>query len=449
MSLGKDKGYISDFDDNAKKASDTQSAGGPIDFSIAHKKEGNTGTTCDTFITTYHDSRVFIKKLKAKFIDKVLYRKALEKEFDLGYRLKHPSLPIYKEFHGDYIIMEFIEGETIAELISKKDIWLQKDRNVRKILIQLVEVLDYLHQNGISHCDVKADNLLITKGHRNLMLIDLDKCYTSAKNTSAGAPSLYDVESIKIGHPDVDFHGVGFLVKKLTNEIPGFPVNRFNRFISLCNQENIDAETLLDWLQKSSAPNKKFSQKPNLASLIGLLLFLIPLIILTGLGIFLTLNDNKKEPEQSYLHSNVILLEVPEESDRTERESPDKLSESSMSNKNSNYERGYKKEIEEGMNVRVIPIQNILQEVSQSLKDSVYDKELNDWIYKMVSVQNDVFQDACKHFEEKFPTVDPIDIQLAISKTPSYKRVSNEIEDITKKIADIIDTRHPNTNISE
>ena len=442
------KGYISDFDNKAKQISENNHNGGPINFSIAHKIEGNTGSTCDTYITSYHESRVFIKKLKAKFIDKVLYRKALEKEFDLGYRLKHPSLPIYKEFHGDYIIMEFIEGETIAELIKKKDIWLQKDRNVRKILKQLIEVIDYLHQNGISHCDIKSDNILITKGHRNVVLIDLDKCFTSSKDNTPGASSLYNVDSNRIGHPDVDFHGVGLLVRKLGSEIPGFPVKSFASFTKLCNQEDIDAESLLDWLQNYTTSNKRYPKKKQTSSWLDFLPFLIPFLILAGLGIFLTINNDEKEAEPSYPRSDSTLIEAPIEAVRTEGSIDHNVSETELeeisgeNTKNRIYERGYKKEIEEGMKNHVIPIQNILQEVSQILKDSVSDKELNEWIYRMVSVQNDVFQDASKHFEEKYPTVEPLDIQLAISKATAYKMVSKEIEDITKKIADIISTRH-------
>lgn len=443
-------GHISDFDKKAEKTSDNNNNnGGPINFSIAQKIEGNTGSTCDTFIAIYHDSRVFIKKLKAKFSEKVLYRKALEKEFDLGYRLKHISLPIYKEFHGDYIIMELIEGETIAELIRKKDIWLQRDRNVRKILKQLIEVIDYLHQNGITHCDIKADNIIITKGHRNVVLLDLDKCFTSSRDNTPGASSLYNVDSNRTGHPDVDFHGIGLLVRKLGSEIPGFPVKSFVSFINLCNKDDIDAESLLDWLQKNSSINKRNHQKKSLISLVDFMPFLIPLLILAGLGIFLTLNKTEKESEPSYLPSDTVLLEAPTESDRTERKSPDNLSEnesdeiSHASTEHKIVEPDYKKEINEGMKVRVIPIQNVLQEVSQILKDSVPDKELNDWLYRMVSVQSDVFQNSYEYFEKKYPTVGPLDIQLAISNSTSYKMVSNEIEENTKKIADIIATRHP------
>ena len=440
MSIEEDKGYISDFDDNAKKGSDSLSAGGPIDFSIAQKLEGTTGSTCDTFITTYHENRVFIKRLKAHLKNKVLYKKALEKEFTLGFRLKHSGLPTYIEFHDDYIIMEYIEGDTLAELINKKDPWLSKDRNVKKILTQLVEVLDYLHQNGISHCDVKADNLLITKGHRNLMLIDLDKCYTSAKNSSAGAPSLYNVESIKTGHPDVDFHGVRILVKKMINEIPGFPVNKFSRFIFLCKQENIDAESLLDWLKDQP---KSFKKKRKDVTFMDFLPILIILIILAVLGLIL---DSRERAE------NHVYVENPAEIVKDEKEEiipPEEEAKEEISKTMNNHKRDYKSLISEKMGSRLDSLRHMVDEANLMLNDSLSNIALTDLMTKLMEAHSSILSQSYEYFQEYYPNENPIDIQMAVISSPAYIKVTKELDETTKKIADIMNTRHPNTNISE
>ena len=440
MKASKDKGYISDFDEHAKNNPDTQSAGGPIDFSIAQKLEGTTGSTCDTFITTYHENRVFIKRLKAHLKNKVLYKKALEKEFTLGFRLKHSGLPTYIEFHGDYIIMEYIEGDTLAELINKKDPWLSKDRNVKKLLIQLVEILDYLHQNEISHCDVKSDNLLITKGHRNLKLIDLDKCYTSAKNTSAGAPSLYNVESIKTGHPDVDFHGVGILVKRMTEVIPGFPVNKFSRFISLCHQENIEAETLLDWLKDQP---KSFKKKGKDVTFIDFLPILIILIILAVIGLVL---DSRNRTE------NHVYIENPAELVKDKKEEiiqPEEEAKGGLSKTMNNHIRDYKSLIAEKMDTRLGSLRHLVDEANLMLNDSLSNIALTDLITKLMEAHSSILSQSYEYFQEYYPNENPIDIQMAVISSPAYIKVTKELDETTKKIADIMNTRHPKTNISE
>lgn len=235
---------ISGFDDNVPTDN------GAIDFASATRLE-RTGSTCDAFVTKLQRRRVFIKRLKDQFRDSPRHRAALDKEYDLGVNLHHPSLPDYREFHGDYIVMDFVDGLTIAEMIRRNDPWLSNPDNVRRMLSQLVDVVDYLHQHNVLHCDIKSDNVMITSIQRNLMLIDLDKAYTDWLDDTPGDPALYNVSAHQ---SDIDFHGIGKLVERMNEKLSGFPHRDFHRFKKLCFMPGVSPNELRKALQSSSAP---------------------------------------------------------------------------------------------------------------------------------------------------------------------------------------------------
>lgn len=179
------------------------SDGGPIDFDAAKRLE-RRGSTCDVYVTRYHGRRVFVKRLKEKFRANSVYRAALDKEFELGVTLRHKSLPEYREYHDDYIVMDYIDGVTLAEVIkcdtkgetsaSNASRWLKRPENLRRMLKEIIEVTGYLHRHNIVHCDIKPDNIILTDGTFNLMLIDFDKSYTSWLDDTSGSPSIYGVD---------------------------------------------------------------------------------------------------------------------------------------------------------------------------------------------------------------------------------------------------------------
>lgn len=444
-----DLDYISDFDDEAKKTS-SDNPGGPVDFSIAQKIEGNTGSTCDVYTAQYHQTKVLIKRLKPSLKDKVLYRNALEKEFNLGFRLKHNGLPTYREFHGDYIIIEFIEGDTLSELIRRKDPWLAKERNIHKILTQLIEVVLYLHANGISHCDIKPDNIIITKGHHNLMLIDLDKTYTAYNPNSSGTTSHFDIEESKTGHPDMDFHGIGKLVDRIIRTIPRLPVKKFQKFEKLCMGNNVDADELLEWLNQTYAVNKRKSPKQYFLGDYGFII--IVLLILAGVGFtfkFLE-RDVQKERTEPIENNPTVKTEEPE----AELSKDVKIPNNSIPNFSQPKLPDYKKEIDSQMNERFNPLKDAISIGDIKLANpNTSDNELRDVLYKISNTESQILKQAYFDFEERYPNVDAFEIQMAVINSSAYKNVSKKANDLVQKITDELVTRnadfhskHPSIN---
>ena len=84
--------------------------------------------------------------------------------------LPHPYLPkLYEVRYGPeetVIVEEYIEGRSVAEAHPT-------EKQLRKWLLELCEVLSHLHRNQIVHRDIKPSNLLIgADGH--IRLIDFD-----------------------------------------------------------------------------------------------------------------------------------------------------------------------------------------------------------------------------------------------------------------------------------
>lgn len=240
-------------------------AGAVVDFAKARRLE-RSGSTCEVYETTLQRRRVFVKRLKSEFRDNPQYRAAFDKEFDLGVSLTHPSLPRYVALHDDYIVMDYVEGETLAELIGRKDERL-RDRKWRKgLLRQLVDVIDYLHHRNVVHCDVKADNVIVSPyADRPVTLVDLDKAYTSWLDGTPGNPQNYGCKDCADGV--IDFRGLGKIAEKLGEK----------RFAKACFDKDVTADHLRDIIK----PSKTASSHDSNDIVIGFL------CVLLGVGLIL------------------------------------------------------------------------------------------------------------------------------------------------------------------
>ena len=80
-----------------------------------------TDNVCDAYQVRQDHTLFFVKKLKGEHTGNSVYRDALAKEYQIGSSLEHPSLPVYRFAGDDYIVMNFVDGETLACLIEKND----------------------------------------------------------------------------------------------------------------------------------------------------------------------------------------------------------------------------------------------------------------------------------------------------------------------------------------
>ena len=95
-------------------------------------------------------------------------RQAFQREAALLANLRHSALPkvmdYFSESQGDFLVMEFIPGHDLAELLALRGGAFPADQVVRWA-IELLKLLEYLHTRDppILHRDIKPANLKVTK----------------------------------------------------------------------------------------------------------------------------------------------------------------------------------------------------------------------------------------------------------------------------------------------
>jgi sterile alpha motif and leucine zipper containing kinase AZK len=68
------------------------------------------------------------------------------------------------------LIMELVKEGTLYDLIHKRKVNLT-DQDKRRITIQIISVINYLHKHGIVHRDIKSHNFLVDKNY-NIKICD-------------------------------------------------------------------------------------------------------------------------------------------------------------------------------------------------------------------------------------------------------------------------------------
>lgn len=135
-------------------------------------------TSKDGFNELYRickSGRFFVyKALKKQYRGNLMYEDLLSKDFNIGFSLTHPGLCQYfaKIRHpeiGSCIVMEWIDGCTLEELIATGDI----DKSLAgKIICEICDALGYMHRRQVIHRDLKPENILVTHNGQNVKIID-------------------------------------------------------------------------------------------------------------------------------------------------------------------------------------------------------------------------------------------------------------------------------------
>jgi tetratricopeptide (TPR) repeat protein len=119
-----------------------------------------------TVFKAYHaslDRFVAIKVLHPAFKQDPNFLSRFQREARIVAKLQHPAIvPVYdfNEHSGQpYLVMRFIEGETLKARLSRNDLTLP---DVVRVLHPVGEALSYAHSQGVLHRDVKPSNILLT-----------------------------------------------------------------------------------------------------------------------------------------------------------------------------------------------------------------------------------------------------------------------------------------------
>jgi eukaryotic-like serine/threonine-protein kinase len=128
------------------------------------------------------DRTVAVKILSSHLSDNPEARQRFDREARAISSLNHPNIcTLHDVGHQDgidFLVMEFLEGETLADRLSKGPL---PTEQVLKYGIEICEGLERAHKSGVVHRDLKPGNVMLTKTGAKLMDFGL------AKATPAGA----------------------------------------------------------------------------------------------------------------------------------------------------------------------------------------------------------------------------------------------------------------------
>ena len=136
------------------------------------------------------DRTVAVKVLASHLSSSPELKQRMEREARAISSLNHPNIcqlyDIGSHDGADFLVMEFLEGETLAERLKRGPIALHE---IYKIGIAIAEALATAHRHGIIHRDLKPGNIMLTQAGAKLMDFGLAKPL-GIPNPATGSGSL-------------------------------------------------------------------------------------------------------------------------------------------------------------------------------------------------------------------------------------------------------------------
>ena len=135
--------------------------------------------------------KVALKVLSSALLNDSQFRARFLREARSVSRLSHPHICVLHDIGNqdgiDFLVMEYVEGETLADRLRRGPIPLEQ---ALRYAIEIADALDTAHRQGITHRDLKPANLMLTKSGTKLLDFGLAKIEskTSVENAVAQPP---------------------------------------------------------------------------------------------------------------------------------------------------------------------------------------------------------------------------------------------------------------------
>src|SRR5262245_5871507 len=141
------------------------------------------------------DRTVAIKVLQGHLAVSPETRQRFEREARVISSLNHPNIcTLYDIGHQDgtdYLVMEYLEGESLADRLTRGPLPLA---DLLKVGVEIADALDRAHRQSLIHRDLKPGNIMLTKSGAKLLDFGL------ARATGL-APSPGDMSSPTMSRP--------------------------------------------------------------------------------------------------------------------------------------------------------------------------------------------------------------------------------------------------------
>jgi serine/threonine protein kinase len=209
--------------------------------------------------------------------------------------LNHPHICTLYDVGPNYLVMELVEGETLAARLHKGRLALP---DVLRYGAQIAEALAAAHARGIVHRDLKPGNIMLTKSGVKILDFGLAKIASSTEGTLRlsrvvmGTPAYMAPEQLEGRECDArtDIFALGLILSEMATgqrgSVSGLPPN-ISHAVEQClerDPENrwqsaSDVKAELEWTAKTPLPTAPSKQVPfwiwALAAALSVLGFLV------------------------------------------------------------------------------------------------------------------------------------------------------------------------------
>jgi len=219
---------------------------------------------------------VCIKELKDifgyfSFLQRGEVIKRLKKELCAQAQVRHPAICQVLDQNTDvarpYFVMELLKGSLREKLDAAGSNGLKVDETIR-IFLQLVYALRAAHQQGLTHHNIKPENVLFDQ-YGNAKLADFGLSRVIEVDQTKGMPQVFVgtggmgymspelIARAKDVGPSTDVYGLGILLyEMLTGQIPG-------RRSALPSEINKDCPAKMDPIFDKMTQDRKDSRLPD------------------------------------------------------------------------------------------------------------------------------------------------------------------------------------------
>eukprot|EP01017_Pseudomicrothorax_dubius_P003040 TRINITY_DN10336_c0_g1_i2.p1 TRINITY_DN10336_c0_g1~~TRINITY_DN10336_c0_g1_i2.p1 ORF type:complete len:307 (-),score=41.29 TRINITY_DN10336_c0_g1_i2:95-1015(-) len=211
-----------------------------------------------------------LKIVKKSFVFSNDCLETLLREISNQLKLKHPRIVRLEDFFEDddqiYLVLELAERGSLQSQLQKREKMPEKE--ACPIFLQALEALQYLHEIGILHCDLKPDNVLLDAlGGCKLCDFGASRQKTGPKWSEEFRGGLDYIDPVVLKGDQYDekseYWALGILlIEMVTGQTP------FAEYV----QTNQKRQAILSYSYKPGETNSSVALSPELEDLLGQML---------------------------------------------------------------------------------------------------------------------------------------------------------------------------------